>query len=375
MSRLFVTGVPVIGKNMIGRENEKKQIKRLLINGQSVILYAPRRMGKTSLALTILDELKKEGYFVGQTDIFQMPTLRILCQRIIETTLNNKKLEKLIKALNETISQAFKNIEFKQVIDDFEWILRFTERDANQYDLFTDALDFPEQFSKKHKVPMIMFYDEIGDIEKFNGKEIIKLMRSKFQLHSNVTYLFAGSQQSIIENIFVKQSGPFYRFGQLIPLGNIDLKSLKKFIKDRYNTEKINISVDALETILNITKGHPYYTQLLCRELHFYAIDNKIQIIPDVVKLAFEETIKIEELYLSKLWEEIAKNSAQLIILQILVEKKGSIFNQGKQKEINVYRTLNSLVQKGILKREGKGDYQFSDPLFAEYVKNRFKGV
>ena len=54
MSRLFVTGVPVIGKNMIGRENEKKQIKRLLMNGQSVILYAPRRMWKTSLALTIL---------------------------------------------------------------------------------------------------------------------------------------------------------------------------------------------------------------------------------------------------------------------------------------------------------------------------------
>ena len=77
-------------------------------------------------------------------------------------------------------------------------------------------------------------------------------------------------------------------------------------------------------------------------------------------------------MYLSKLWEEIASNSAQLKILQIIVEKKASIFNQGKQKDINVYRTLTSLVQKGILSKQGKGDYQFTDPLFAEYVKDKY---
>ena len=372
MDRLFTTGVPVLGKDMIGREKEKTKIKRLLINGQSVILYGSRRMGKTSLALTILNELKNEGYFVGHADVFQIPTLSILAQRITETTLENRNLAKLIKTLKETITKAFSKIEFKQVIDDFEWVLKFTEKDTNAYDIFFDALDFPEQFSKKHKVPMIMFYDEIGDIEKFDSKEIVKLLRSKFQLHTNITYLFAGSQQGTIENIFVKQSGPFYRFGQLFPISYIDHKTLKRFIKDKYKTVNIKISEDSLDNILEITKGHPYYSQLLCREAYFYALDNKVQITPDVIQFAFEETIKIEDMYLSKLWEEIASNSAQLKILQIIVEKKASIFNQGKQKDINVYRTLTSLVQKGILSKQGKGDYQFTDPLFAEYVKDKY---
>lgn len=101
MSRLFTTGIPVVGVDMVGRNNEKNQIKRLLKNGQSVIIYAPRRMGKTSLALTVLNELKREGYFIGHTDIFGTATLPILAQRILETTLDNKKLEKIIKALKE----------------------------------------------------------------------------------------------------------------------------------------------------------------------------------------------------------------------------------------------------------------------------------
>jgi len=56
-----------------------------------------------------------------------------------------------------------------------------------------------------------------------------------------------------------------------------------------------------------------------------------------------------------------------------VIGNEGSIFNQGKQKEINVYRTLSSLVQRGILKKEAKGNYQFADPLFAEYVRHKFQ--
>ena len=92
-NRLFPTGIPVVGNNLAGRAKEIEKIKLLLKNGQSVILHGPRRIGKTSLALTILNELKKEGIFTGHVDIFECATLQVLSQRITETTLENKKNE------------------------------------------------------------------------------------------------------------------------------------------------------------------------------------------------------------------------------------------------------------------------------------------
>ena len=51
MKRLFVTGVPVTGNDFAGRKNELREIRHSLQNGQSVVVIAPRRFGKTSLIM------------------------------------------------------------------------------------------------------------------------------------------------------------------------------------------------------------------------------------------------------------------------------------------------------------------------------------
>jgi hypothetical protein len=371
MNRLFPTGVPVLGRDLAGRKKEKERIGMLLRSGQSVVLYGPRRIGKTSIALTVLDELKAEKFFIGSIDIFASPTLSLLSQGIVETTLANKKLAKTIQALKSGLSTAISKIEIKNVVNDFEWILKFAETGTRSYELFSNALDFPEQFSKKHRAHMIMFIDEIGDIEKFNGVDLIKLMRSKFQLHQHVTYLFAGSHESVVENIFVKKSGPFYRFGQLYGIDAIEKESFKKFIRGKFNKVKLPIEESALDALLNLTKGHPYYTQLLSRELYFYALSQKKTIDIQAVEIATVEAIRIEELYFSKLWEDISKNSAQVTVLLAMVENKASLYRSEIKKKINVTRTLNQLITRGIVRKDEKGQYEFTDPLFREYIKEK----
>lgn len=315
MNRLFTTGVPVLGKDLAGRDNEKERIKQLLRSGQSVVLYGPRRIGKTSIALTVLDELKPEEFFIGNVDIFEAATLPILSQRIVETTLANKKLAKTIQALKSGLSAAISKIEIKNVVSDFEWILKFAESSVRPYELFSSALDFPEQFSKKHNAHMIMFIDEIGDIEKFNGVDFIKLMRSKFQLHKHVTYLFAGSHESVIENIFVKKTGPFYRFGQLYAVNAIEEESFKIFIRSKFNEVNLHIEESSLDTLLGLTK--------------------------------------------------------QVTVLLAMVENKASLYHRDMKKKINVTRTLNQLITRGIVKKNEMGQYEFTDPLFREYIKEK----
>jgi AAA+ ATPase superfamily predicted ATPase len=55
----FKYGTVVKDRNFINRKKEIAQIKDDLLNGNNIILYAPRRYGKTSLVKQILNDLKK----------------------------------------------------------------------------------------------------------------------------------------------------------------------------------------------------------------------------------------------------------------------------------------------------------------------------
>ena len=59
-------------------------------NGQSVVIIAPRRFGKTLLILTILQDLQKSGSYVADVDLFTVLNRRRLAETIVEKTLENK---------------------------------------------------------------------------------------------------------------------------------------------------------------------------------------------------------------------------------------------------------------------------------------------
>ena len=85
MSELNV-GNPVSGKDFIGREEEIKYITELLLLGQSVVLIAPRRYGKTSLVLEVLEKLKSQERYSAFIDIFSITTLEMLPVQITTHT-------------------------------------------------------------------------------------------------------------------------------------------------------------------------------------------------------------------------------------------------------------------------------------------------
>jgi len=69
---------------------------------------------------------------------------------------------------------------------------------------------------------MLAAFDEFGDINKLDGEHIVKLFRSVIQLQQNTTFLFSGSYESVMSELFVSKNAPFYRMTRIIELGNID---------------------------------------------------------------------------------------------------------------------------------------------------------
>lgn len=81
-------GKPVYGNNLIGRDKEIRLIKELILAGQSIVIIAPRRMGKTSLMIELIRQLKDEDYFTCNIDVFSVSN--------IARAVNNMKKQGLV---------------------------------------------------------------------------------------------------------------------------------------------------------------------------------------------------------------------------------------------------------------------------------------
>ena len=68
----FSYGSVVSGDYFFDRSEEVKQIKTDLKNGNNLILYAPRKFGKTSLVNKVLEELENEKYNTVYLDFFNV---------------------------------------------------------------------------------------------------------------------------------------------------------------------------------------------------------------------------------------------------------------------------------------------------------------
>ena len=375
MKSLFQAGRPVVGEKLIGREQAIKQIISFLVGGQSVVLMAPRRFGKTSILLEVLNRVKSQGLFTAYIDIFATPTKRILAEQITESVLANRKLDKVFANFRKSISSILKQVEFKQAIEDFEFILDFAETKQDESVLLSESIDFIERFSIKYNQQIVCGFDEFGDIEKLDGLEIVKLFRSKLQLQQNTSFLFSGSHESVMNQIFITSKSPFYRFARIINVKEISPDIFKNYIKNEFSRIDVKINPESLNSIIEFTGGQPYYTQLVCRQLEYLVTTNfaksssgiSKQISINDVNTAIEEAFWAEINYIEKLWEELSVSREQTQVLISIVRGVDSVYRSLNLNQVNVSRALRNLKLKGVIKREGK-NYRLIDPMLKYFI-------
>lgn len=359
-------GNPVTGKDFIGREEEIAKITQLLSFGQSVVLIAPRRFGKTSLALEILSRLKSKEIFTSYIDVFSTPDIRTLSTQITESVLRNHKLDKVFIKTKESALSMLKNLKLKATIEEFEFILGYSEKMFNEWLVLEQSIDFIDQFALKHNKKMICAFDEFGDIEKLDGGRIVKLFRSKIQIHKYAAYLFSGSYESVMQSMFVKKNAPFFRFARIINLGTIEKSEFKALYRKTLKKYQIVLDDKYIDQILGFTGGHPYYSQLALQEIIIMNLMN--QKAPDISQL-ITSMINAERNYLELSWEEISA-SKELVATILAVVKHGSeIYRALKNTGINVYRALNNLKNNGTISMNEDKSYHLNDPLLNYWIK------
>src|SRR3954466_16212497 len=71
------------------REAEIKELLSDARNGQDVVIFAPRRFGKTSLVDRVAQRLVRDRVLVGQIDLMRAPTKEKLAEKLAATVYDD----------------------------------------------------------------------------------------------------------------------------------------------------------------------------------------------------------------------------------------------------------------------------------------------
>lgn len=364
----FKYGEPVTKEDFADRESECKELTHDLYSGQNIILYSPRRLGKTSLIMEIEQKLKKiPDVCTCYIDLFGILSQEDLAGRIVNGIMLSAyplraTLEKAVDTLLKLVP-----VKIAAMKGEISLELIFARR-SSQIQL-EEIFDLPQKVSSDKKKQVVVFFDEFQEINNVNGVRIEKLMRSKFQHHKNISYLFAGSKVSILREMFEDERRAFYKFGKITTIGNIPKEDFSRFIKSKFFQTGKKIDDECCETILKFTSCHPYITQQLCHELWYITEKNAEK---EFIAKAVNNIIIKQKDTFETLWDSMKAKSQKALLIGLAKEPDANIYSRefiekySLASSAHVQKALRQLGKKRIVEN-GK----IADVFFQEWIKRK----
>jgi hypothetical protein len=237
----YIVGDPVQGSAFVGREDIINQLAELWLVGrsvQSVLLYAHRRMGKTSILRNVRSKMGATVHLAyvnllllsnpqGAADV-----LMFICDEIqqvtgIDAPPNSDFTDFAENTCRRYIQQVCDNLDNQKLIialDEFEQI---------------------ENFIRARKI----------------NPDFLQFLRGLVQLSPKIAFAFAGLHT--LEEMTADYFHPF--FASVIPIrvGFLSLGSTRQLLANPDPDFLLDYEPDTLDAIYDLTAGQPYLTQLV----------------------------------------------------------------------------------------------------------------
>jgi hypothetical protein len=372
----FRYGALAFDEAFTDRERELRELKSDIRNGQDVVVFAPRRYGKSSLVLRALQDLRRQGVLSAQVDLMTAPT-------------KEKLAEKLAKAIHEGIASplyrareralgVFRGLRITPTVtidpEDSSVSFGFEPgRAAADVDATLERLlTLPGELAADRGRVVALVLDEFQEVVEIDPN-LPKLMRAVFQAQPEVAHVYLGSKRHMMRTIFNDENEPFWRSAKQVELDVIRPDLFAPFIAERFRSTGKRIDDEAVATVLAKTAGHPYATQELCY-FTWEATDLRSTAIPLHVRVGLEGVLRSEHAHFSLIWEDAS--AGQRLLLSALAAEPGRPYSEEYRRKhrlpaaTNVQKALDALRRRELVGKREDGSYAIVEPFFAEWIAN-----
>ena len=299
-------------KYFCDRKEETAELKRLVTNGNNVALIAPRRIGKTGLIENLFHQRDiANKYYTFLIDIYA-----------------TKNFEEMVLAMSTTMLAALRprGAKVMQRFVDFLTSLRtgvsFDAMGNPSWNLEIGNIKQPRttldeifRYISEADKPCIVAIDEFQTVSNYSDTNVEALLRTYIQHCRNAQFIFSGSQRTMMGEIFVSPSRPFYQSATLMSLSGIPQDRYCRFASSHFAEAGKRLHPETFSAVYQQFDGITWYLQRVLNELFSMTAGGE-ECTPDMVPLAINNILRANEFaYQSTLFQLPPKQKELLVAI------------------------------------------------------------
>ncbi|MDR0420533.1 MAG: ATP-binding protein [Prevotellaceae bacterium] len=369
----FITSGYVSQEYFCDREDEVKRLIKNINNGNNTTLISTRRMGKSGLIMHCFGQSSiKKNYTVFFVDIYA-----------------TKSLNDFVLLLSKSICEQLKS-SGRKILDSFLFSIRSLRPEISldaigqpSISLNAGNIKRPEAsldeifgFLNSSAKPCIVAIDEFQQIIKYPKVNTEALLRTYIQKSPHTRFIFSGSREHIMGEMFNSAKRPFFASTSTIYLDAIAKRKYIEFAQENFKKGGKKITADTVERIYDLFEGVTWYIQKVLNMLYgetargksctVDSVDNAVKMIVDSNRYVYSENM-------FRLPDKQGK-------LLIAIAKEGKVTSPTSSDFITRYALLSAssaqsalggLIEKEFVTRDENG-YRTYDMFFEKWLKEAF---
>lgn len=367
----FRIGSHVTGRFFTDRADAVKRIRQAMREPTRLLVFGPRRMGKSSAIAVAAERATRDGVLVVRADLSTASGLVDVANRLLHSLSAQRSRERLVglaAGLAPSVSLTFDTVTGAPRIA-FS-VERRAGSEGQQRRSLEQVLEALAREAEEGQERVAVVLDEFQVIHRFGGEEAEWHLRDLVQRHGGLSFICAGSEVSLVEDMLAPERA-FFRTFELLHLGPVDPEHLARWIDSRM--ESAGVEAGGTGALL-VQEAGPRTQDILQVARHVYARGlARGSVEPADGEEAMADVVREEDPVIRSIWMNLTTH--QQNVLRAVASGAEQVFSSavrarfGLPTSSTVASAVDALEKRGLLARERKGGtIAFDSPFVRQWV-------
>ena len=349
------------------REDETSKMVSFLTNEGDVTLIAPRRYGKTGLIHHVFEHMPKDTITI-YLDIYATRDLAEFTRMFAAAVVGalDTKVEKAMSAAVKFFRSCRPTVTPQEFgFPKFSFDVVPSNAEATLKEVF--------EYLKARERRVVIAIDEFQQVLEYPEKGTEALLRSYMQFVPFVRFVFSGSRQHLMREMFLSAKHPFYQSTDILSLQPIDRTKYMEFARRFFVAKRKPFDEESFYWVYDRFDGVTWYVQMVLRQLWIAGGG-----LPDraTAESMIEEIVETRRFEFFDLYEAQNESSRRLLraiaVAGPVAEPLAGDFivKHGLRATSSVASALKDLLGRDLLYKMPTGEYIVYDRFFGTWLRS-----